>query len=103
MKPKTVYKIRDKNGFFSKGGANPSFSKLGKVWTQINHLNNHFNQLDKKGADTYRRNKCEVVMYELIQTESEVTDVSAWIDASRARAEERETQQRLAHENRKIK
>ena len=37
----TLYKIRNAAGLFSTGGTTPSWSKRGKTWVALNHLNAH--------------------------------------------------------------
>jgi len=37
----TLYKIRNPQGLFSTGGTTPSWSKRGKTWVALNHLNAH--------------------------------------------------------------
>ena len=37
----TVYKIRNKAGLYSTGGSKPSWSKRGKTWVALNHVNAH--------------------------------------------------------------
>lgn len=37
----TVYKIRNPQGLFSTGGSTPSWSKRGKTWVALNHVNAH--------------------------------------------------------------
>jgi len=36
-----IYKIRNPQGLFSTGGATPSWSRRGKTWVALNHLNAH--------------------------------------------------------------
>ena len=37
----TLYKIRNPQGLYSTGGSAPSWSKRGKTWVALNHLNAH--------------------------------------------------------------
>lgn len=46
----TVYKIRNSSGLFSTGGTAPSWSKRGKTWTALNHLNAHLTLLRTERA-----------------------------------------------------
>lgn len=41
----TIYKIRNAAGLYSTGGTNPSWSKRGKTWVALNHLNAHLTLL----------------------------------------------------------
>lgn len=58
----TFYKIQSKkSGLFSSGGTDPSWSKIGKVWTVKGHLSSHFTGLSAEGRRTYRDNDAQVV------------------------------------------
>lgn len=37
----TVYKIRNKAGLYSTGGCSPKWTKRGKTWVAVNHVNAH--------------------------------------------------------------
>lgn len=37
----TAYKIRNPQGLFSTGGSTPRWTKRGKTWVALNHLNAH--------------------------------------------------------------
>jgi hypothetical protein len=37
----TLFKIRNPQGLFSTGGTTPSWSKRGKTWVALNHVNAH--------------------------------------------------------------
>ncbi len=55
-----VYKIRNKEGLFSNGGATPKFKKWGKCWVGIGPLKNHLAMLiEYKVIKIYK--ECEVV------------------------------------------
>lgn len=96
MSTQTIYKIRSKKtGTFSKGGAYPSFSKKGKIWSALNHLSNHFNQLDPAGRKLYKDHECEVVVYELIESEVAASGALEWMDASAERRADRERREKL--------
>lgn len=43
-----IYRIRNKEGLFSKGGMNPFFTKKGKVWISSGALRNHFNLIEQE-------------------------------------------------------
>lgn len=96
MSTQTIYKIRSKKtGEFSKGGTWPSFSKKGKIWSALNHLSNHFNQLGSSGRQMYKSHECEVVVYELIESEVASSDVQEWMEASADRRADREKKEKL--------
>lgn len=44
-----AYKIRNKEGLFSKGGTRPVFSKIGKTWSSIGHLKSHLTLYASEG------------------------------------------------------
>lgn len=52
-----MYKIRNSKGLFSTGGMSPSFSKVGKIWSNIGHVKNHLNT----GVDISVYDDCELV------------------------------------------
>jgi hypothetical protein len=72
-----VYKIRRKSdGFFSGGGMHPSFSKKGKVWSNLQALRSHITLVKKNnGLDVkywsnlwgpppeYPYKNCELIEY----------------------------------------
>ena len=83
-----VYKIRRRSdGKFSKGGSTPSFSSNGKIWKQRSHLTNHLSLLTEPGSNPTLYDDCEIVVYELTETEVSTTSVSEYI---RERKEARE-------------
>ena len=67
-----LYRIMNAEGLFSKGGTNPSFTKRGKIWTNIGHVKSHIHMLNKYGRQTYR-NGCVLQTYYISET---VTDQS---------------------------
>lgn len=76
----TVYKIRNKQGLYSTGGAHPTFTKSGKTWKTKGALNNHFNVLFE--TDHWRQfdpyNGCELVEIEVLESEKSANPVSQW-------------------------
>lgn len=68
MPNKKFYKIRDKNtGLYSTGGAYPHWSAVGKMWSGIGPLKNHFNVIkDYKGRGYYKQD-IEIVEYEYVE------------------------------------
>lgn len=99
-----IFKIRRDDGLFSSGGRFPKFRKLGKVWSQRNHLTNHLRQV--KGIDKVYGN-CTIVIYEVTEIElgayTSINDYVAEIkerdlkkrELSDRRWEERQKQLRL--------
>jgi hypothetical protein len=60
---KYYYKIRRKSdGLYSKGGMNPYFTRIGKVWKTAGHLVAH---LKLVYLDDYAN--CEVVRYSVVE------------------------------------
>jgi len=57
-----IYKIRNKEGFFSNGGSNPSFTKQGKSWSNIGHIKSHLGYNSPEKEEFYK--DCEVVVFE---------------------------------------
>ena len=61
----TMYKIMNKEGKFSSGGENPTFTRNGKIWSNIGFVKNHINQL--YDANVY--DNCQIVEIETISKE----------------------------------
>lgn len=54
----TVYMIRRKSdGLFSSGGATPTFSKVGKMWRNLNTFHNHLSMFKYRYLPWGWRNK----------------------------------------------
>jgi len=71
-----VYKIQRKSdGLFSTGGGRPQFTTKGKVWRNRGGLSNHVKHVvgDK---NIYR--DCEIISYEVVETETDRLSVSDW-------------------------
>ena len=95
-----LYKIRRKSdGLFSTGGQNPDFTKQGKVWKKKGDINSHITMITDSYRDIHDKNKyphpymgCEVVLYELIETEisveSDMCDMEAKIAGRIAKKDE---------------
>lgn len=81
----TVYKIRNKKGLYSTGGAHPTFTKSGKTWKTKGALNNHFNVLFEtahwRQFDPY--NGCELVEIEVFESEMSAKPIDVLIDERR--------------------
>lgn len=87
-----VHKIRRKtDGLFSTGGAFPSFNNRGKIWRQRGHLTNHLNQVGRRNI----YENCEIVSFELVETEVDTKPVKEYLD-ERAAKKEQERQEQLA-------
>lgn len=71
-----IFRIRNRHtGEYSKGGSYPCFSARGKIWTTRAALSNHLNL-----AGTKYYKDCDVITYELSETElmtESVMDVAA--------------------------
>lgn len=107
----TVYKIRrTTDGLFSMGGTYPRFNKNGKVWKTRAALSNHLSLVNDAyyervrpthGGNMHMRcayDDCEIVCYELVETESDVMTINEYIaDKDRKKAERKaEIQRRKA-------
>lgn len=57
-----MFKIRNKEGLFSTGGMSPHFTKTGKVWRILGHVNAHLVWLRGKVYTD-----CDLVEYETIE------------------------------------
>jgi len=88
---KQVFKIRNSQGLFSSGGTYITFTKKGKTWTSSGALNNHLAQT--RNDNLYIQEKCEVIAYELVETEVSVESVQSRLkliqDRARLRNEEK--------------
>lgn len=68
-----VYKIRNKEGLFSTGGAYPGFHKEGKSWWNLSNLKSHLRLLESYSKRNPKRKidiiykDCEIVEYEKIE------------------------------------
>ena len=62
-----VYKIRRKtDGLFSTGGLRTKFSKVGKTWNKLNHVNSHIAMLiEGKTKSPQVYDDCELVEFEI--------------------------------------
>jgi hypothetical protein len=87
--PEVFYKIRNSKGLFSTGGADPDFTKKGKVWRGIGALKNHLNLM----RDTSKYDYCEVVTYELEVKEVSVKTLSATLEEIKSQRQKKHAQQ----------
>jgi hypothetical protein len=72
----TIYKIRrNADGLYSTGGSSPKFNHSGKSWAKRGHVSNHLSMFTNK-EKFYK--DCEVVCYEVCETEIESMSVSEW-------------------------
>lgn len=70
----TIFKIRNSQGLFSTGGSHPKWTKRGKTWVALNHLNAHLTLIRTELNNYTRVNRqanpyvnCEVVEYTVIE------------------------------------
>ena len=84
-----IYKIRRKSdGLFSTGGAYPRFNERGKAWKQQGHMTNHINMVQKyKHTNHYEG--CEVVSFEVAETEVGTWSIEVYAHIIEKRKEER--------------
>jgi len=61
-----IYKIRNQEGLFSKGGSKPRFSEKGKTWNGEGQLKLHLVFIVKSGNPLVYKD-CEIVEYEVIE------------------------------------
>lgn len=86
-----IYKIKSrKTGQFSKGGADPTFTKKGKIWTNIGHVRTHLNCLTKRGHQVYVDHDAEIIVLELIELPIETIDLQECIQETKDRKQEQE-------------
>lgn len=92
-----IFKIRNPDGLFSTGGTDPTFTKEGKTWQKKGHLSNHFANFNERQMFKHYAG-CEVVTYEVTQTEvrSEIAEVHLRASADRQRKREAEYRQYAA-------
>ena len=60
-----LFKIQAKNGKFSTGGVNVSWTKKGKTWSEHSHVVAHLNLLSNQSRLSYLTQEARVVKYEL--------------------------------------
>lgn len=100
-----MFKIQDPTtGLFSSGGADPRWSRVGKVWKRQGDLSSHFTNLSAEGRRTYRRagmgHGAVVVKFETVTTVVSGVDVHFQAVEERAEAAERASQIRRANKQR---
>ncbi len=93
-----VYRIRRKSdGQFSMGGTWPRFNKTGKVWKRKGDLSSHLGLVTEGRGGNERMRKayadCEIVCYELTETEADVITLDAWLAEKEGRRVEKEARQ----------
>ena len=92
-----IYKIRTKDGLFSRGGCEidgTSFSKRGKIWKRQSDLTLHLAQLDANSLRVYENVGAEVVEYEVTEREVSLKRIDQYLTEIQARKEVREKQRR---------
>jgi hypothetical protein len=63
-----VYKIINNENKFSTGGYDPTFTRLGKFWSNLNSLKSHLAQYFKHNyARPYENTDAMIVEYELVE------------------------------------
>jgi len=85
----TVYKIRNPQGLFSRGGCLPKWSKKGKTWTNIGALKSHLTMLrhDRECYKTLPRTPfakdayegCEVLEFTYVPTQSNTIPIVSYL------------------------
>lgn len=69
-----IYRIRNKvTGLFSTGGQVPTWTVTGKIWTNQSGLSSHLGLVDKKYSN------CEIIVYELTETEVETISIEKYV------------------------
>jgi hypothetical protein len=93
-----IFKIRRRSdGLFSSGGSNPTFKAKGKIWHARGHVTSHLGILSSRLSKIYA--DCEVLRFELVETELERTPVLDWKPAdSTVRAKELSKQREIEWE-----
>lgn len=86
-----MFKIRRPDGMFSKGGMDPTFSKTGKTWRTMGHVNSHLNQV--RGPQYFN---CEIVEYEMVEVST--SNVATHMNAIRQRKIDKENDRKLRRE-----
>lgn len=104
MKEQTeFYMIRRKSdGFFSKGGARPTFSKRGKKWNTIGHIKNHlslFIGYKYDGTGVYE--DCELVVFKMVVNEDRTESLGDLIQTYWQEKKDREALKRLRWQKQK--
>lgn len=89
-----IYKIKRKDGAYSKGGTRQSFGPKGKIWTSKGALSNHFAQFNKRDLKWYNEN-CEIVEYELSETELVTVSISDYLEGVKERREKRDAPRKI--------
>ena len=91
-----VYRIRRRaDGLFSMGGTTPHWNKTGKVWKTKGALSNHLNIVWRRGS-VYAN--CDIVTYELTETESDVLSLDRWLEEKELRKREQEAARQVRRE-----
>lgn len=69
---KKVYRIRNGQGLYSKGGQWPTFNKRGKIWATRSALSNHLTLLNGKIPSDW-----VIEEFELVTTETKLNEMPA--------------------------
>ena len=57
-----IFKIRNADGLFSTGGSTPNFTKNGKSWSTLGHVNSHLGFSSSHKEELYK--DCDIVAFE---------------------------------------
>jgi len=63
-----IYKIRNDKGLFSKGGLDPTFNKIGKLWLR-QYLKAHLTML-KAHSNIHLYDNCVIVEYDMTEVDT---------------------------------
>jgi hypothetical protein len=95
-----IYKIRRKSdGLFSLGGSSPMFNGKGKSWSKLHHITTHLGALCSYIDDTIYK-ECEVVEFEITETETKTTDMKSILGDHRRKIKEKEEEQEKRYKER---
>lgn len=64
----SIFKIQTKDGRFAKPSSwCTSYTKDGKVWSKLHHLEAHLRERDIQTIKDYKKDGCEIVEYEMVE------------------------------------
>ena len=72
----TVYKIRNADGLYSKGGTDPSWTKRGKVWQNKQGLSSHLGYFCKNTKYNQATGKTEIGWWNNIPSDWTIEELS---------------------------
>lgn len=95
----TVYKIRRlSDGYYSKGGHFPLFSKKGKIWKRSSDLHLHLKALGNK--DAYA--ECVIDEYQITVQQVNAKPASTWIAEVMESAKEKDKEKRKRQKSERL-